>query len=153
MAVLFVFIKDIVTIVGKRKNDTHNIAQIIQSSILFFVKPKLYIETTIPSYLVSAPSRDIVVAGHQQTTHLWWEKRKDDFDIFISQFIIDEASQGNPTLSKKRLDVIAPFAQLEITDDVTSLAQAILLNGIIPLKLQQTQHILQLQQFTEWIIC
>ena len=49
------------------------------------MKPKLYIETTIPSYLMARPSRDLIVAGHQQLTLEWWEKRRNDFDIYISQ--------------------------------------------------------------------
>jgi hypothetical protein len=95
------------------------------------MKPKLYIETTIPSYLVSIPSRDIIVAGHQQTTRLWWDFRKDDFDIFISQFLIDEVSAGDPGQAERRIKVIETFPQLEITDGVTRLAEALLLSKVI----------------------
>jgi predicted nucleic acid-binding protein len=56
------------------------------------------------------------------------------FDIFISQFIIDEVSAGEQKQAKKRLEIIANCAQLEITDDVTTLAQALLSDGIIPKK-------------------
>jgi hypothetical protein len=98
------------------------------------MKPRVYIETTIPSYLVSIPSRDIIVAGHQQTTRLWWDLRKDNFDVFISQFLIDEVSGGDPGQAEKRLKVVAAFPQLEITDDVLRLAEALLLRKIIPLK-------------------
>ena len=48
------------------------------------MKSKLYLETTVPSYLTARPSRDLIVAAHQQITHEWWEKRRHDFDIFIS---------------------------------------------------------------------
>ena len=98
------------------------------------MKPKLYIETTIPSYLVSIPSRDIIVAGHQQTTRLWWNLRKDDFDIFISQFLIDEVSAGDPEQAERRIKAIETFPQLDITDDVTRLAEALLLGKAIPQK-------------------
>ena len=36
----------------------------------------VYLETTIFSYLVARPSRDVVVAGHQQTTADWWASLK-----------------------------------------------------------------------------
>jgi predicted nucleic acid-binding protein len=98
------------------------------------MKPKLYIETTIPSYLVSMPSRDIIVAGHQQTTQLWWNLRKDNFDIFISQFVIDEVSAGDRVQAERRIKVIETFPQLDITDDVTRLAEALLLSKVIPPK-------------------
>ena len=98
------------------------------------MKPKLYIETTIPSYLVSPPSRDLIVAGHQQTTRVWWDTRRDDFEIFVSQFIIDEASGGDKTEAQKRLNAIETFPQLEVNDDVLRLAEALLSNNIIPKK-------------------
>lgn len=98
------------------------------------MKPKLYIESTIPSYLTSKPSRDLVVAAHQQITREWWEIRKGDFDIYISQFVLDEVSAGDPEASKKRLNAIDEFEQLDITDDVTNLAAAIIASGVIPKK-------------------
>ncbi|MDE3057436.1 MAG: type II toxin-antitoxin system VapC family toxin [Bacteroidota bacterium] len=98
------------------------------------MKPKLYIETTIPSYLVSSLSRDLIVAGHQQITRLWWETRKSDFDIFISQFVINEASGGEESQAEKRLKAIEPFSQLEVTNDVLRLAEAFLSSKVVPKK-------------------
>ena len=48
----------------------------------------VYIETTVISYLVSRPSRDILVAAHQQTTYDWWASRRQEFECFISQVVI-----------------------------------------------------------------
>jgi len=47
------------------------------------MKPRLYLETTIPSYLSARPSRDLVVAGHQQITREWWDRHRDDFQIAV----------------------------------------------------------------------
>ncbi|MBU2461999.1 type II toxin-antitoxin system VapC family toxin [bacterium] len=98
------------------------------------MKPKLYMETTIPSYLTARPSRDLIVAGHQQLTWEWWQKRKTDFDIYISQFVLDEANAGDTEAAKKRLNILAEFELLDINEVVTSLASAILESGIIPRK-------------------
>ena len=98
------------------------------------MKAKLYLETTIPSYLTARPSRDLIVAAHQQITHEWWEKRKHNFEIFISQFVIDEAGQGNEEALQRRLEILSEFDLLDITDDVTDLASAILDFGVIPEK-------------------
>lgn len=56
----------------------------------------VYLETTFISYLVARPSRDVIVAAHQQTTHDWWDTRRDDFECNVSQVVIDEASAGDP---------------------------------------------------------
>jgi hypothetical protein len=53
------------------------------------MKPKVYLETTIVSYLTAWPSRDIVVAAHQQITREWWDRR-DRFDLFVSRAVLEE---------------------------------------------------------------
>jgi len=72
-------------------------------------KPTVYIETTIPSYLVAEPSRDVVVAGHQRTTHDWWKTADERFELVISELVHQELSGGNPELAAKRLAVVKEF--------------------------------------------
>jgi hypothetical protein len=96
------------------------------------MKPTLYMETTIPSYLTSRPSRDLIIAGHQQITREWWEKRRTGFDIYISQFVVDEVSAGNPAAARERLRAIKGLALLDITPEVGTLAAGILASGVIP---------------------
>ena len=59
------------------------------------MKPKVYLETTIPSYLTARPSRDLVTAAHQQITREWWDTRRHAFDLFVSQMVLDEAGAGD----------------------------------------------------------
>lgn len=98
------------------------------------MKPKLYLETTIPSYLISWPSRDLIIAGHQQITREWWEKRRDAFQIYISQLVVDEARAGDPGAARERVKAIRDFPVLDITPEVGVLASGILASGIIPRK-------------------
>jgi hypothetical protein len=55
------------------------------------MKAKVYIETTIPSYLVARPSRDLLIAAHQQLTRDWWESRGSAFDLYVSEPVPEEA--------------------------------------------------------------
>jgi hypothetical protein len=98
------------------------------------MKPRLYLETTVPSYLTSRPSRDLIIAGHQQITREWWDKRKDAFRLYISQLVLDEAGQGDPKAARDRLNVIQGLPLLDITPEAGVLASAILAAGIIPRK-------------------
>jgi len=98
------------------------------------MKPTLYMETTIPGYLTSRPSRDLIVAGHQQITREWWTKRKGAFQIFISQLVLDEAKAGDPAAARERLKAINGFPLLDITDEVAVLATRIVGSGVIPAK-------------------
>lgn len=51
----------------------------------------VYLETTFISYLVARPSRDLLVAAHQQTTQEWWANRRSAFECCVSQVVIDDA--------------------------------------------------------------
>ena len=94
----------------------------------------VYLETTIPSYLVAHPSRDLLVAAHQQATCDWWRERRHRFDCYISQVVIDEAAAGDPVEAKKRLAVLDPFRVLQVSREAESLTKEILASGAIPAK-------------------
>jgi len=98
------------------------------------VKPKVYIETSIPSYLTARPSNDIRVVANQNITIEWWETRRSSFELFISEFVIAEASLGNPESAKKRLEAIAELSELSTSNEVRVLAKALISDGPIPTK-------------------
>ena len=97
-------------------------------------KPKVYLETTIPSYLTAWPSRDLVTAAHQQTTRDWWEARRHDFDLFVSGVVIEEASAGDEQAAARRLEAVEGLPLLELTDEVTDFAGALVQQAAIPKK-------------------
>ena len=92
----------------------------------------VYLETSFISYLVARPSRDVIVAGHQQTTQDRWANRRSEFDCSISQVVIDEASVGDPAEGQKRLAFIDGLATLDVTADAEALTHAIMAAGILP---------------------
>jgi len=96
------------------------------------MKPKIYIETTIVSYLASKPSRDLITAAHQQITHDWWETRLADFEVYISQFVLDEAGAGDAEAAAKRLASLASFPLLDATPEALDLARVLVERGAIP---------------------
>ena len=96
------------------------------------MKPKLYMETTIPSYLTARPSRDLIIAGHQQITKEWWDRRRDAFDIYISQCVVDEAKAGDLAAARERMKAIKELRLLDITPGVGDLAASLLRAGVIP---------------------
>jgi hypothetical protein len=74
------------------------------------MKAKVYIETTIPSYLAARPSRDLLTAAHQQITRDWWESRAPAFDLYVSEPVLEEAAAGDATLARRRLELLAEWA-------------------------------------------
>ena len=98
------------------------------------MKPKVYIETTIISYLASKPSRDLITAAHQQITHDWWETRLEDFEVYISQFVLDEAGAGDADAAARRVALLSSFPLLDATPEASELASALVERGAIPLR-------------------
>ncbi|HVS81202.1 MAG TPA: hypothetical protein VHE60_05675 [Pyrinomonadaceae bacterium] len=76
------------------------------------MKPSVYIETTIISYLTAKPSRDLIVAAHQQITFEWWASVRQEVECFVSPFVIDEVARGDDEYARKRLEAIADFSVL-----------------------------------------
>jgi hypothetical protein len=83
---------------------------------------RVYLETTVPSYLTALPSRDLIVAAHQMITHDWWQERRMDFELCISQFVVDEAQAGDERAARDRMAVISALPLLDISDSVVELA-------------------------------
>jgi hypothetical protein len=96
------------------------------------MKPRLYLETTIPSYLTAWPSRDLVRAAHQQVTREWWEQRRGEYELFVSEIVVDECQGGDPTAAEKRIEVIRDLPRLETTPESLSLAEALLREVPLP---------------------
>ena len=86
-------------------------------------KPTVYLETSIIGYLTSRPSRDLITTANQQLTHEWWNDRREGFDIFISQFVIDECGEGDAVAAQERLDVLTDIRQLDTSEDVENVAE------------------------------
>jgi hypothetical protein len=82
----------------------------------------IYIETTIPSLVAARQSRDMISAAHQVITKNFWENERRNYDLYISQFVLDECAKGDPEAAKKRLDLIADIQPLPITRETIELA-------------------------------
>jgi hypothetical protein len=95
---------------------------------------RVYIETTFVSYLTGRPSRDVVLAAHQQISHDWWDAHHDDYELCISQLVVQEAGDGDPQAAQERLDVLETMTLLEIDEDAVSLAQQLVRAGALPTK-------------------
>ena len=86
------------------------------------MKQRVYLETTIVSYLVARPSRDLVLAAHREVTREWWERRRGEFDVYVSQLVADEAGKGDVEAVRKRREALKDVASLAVTEEAVALA-------------------------------
>jgi predicted nucleic acid-binding protein len=98
------------------------------------MKSSVYIETSVISYLTARPSSDVRSAAFQNITVDWWDNRRSDFDLYVSEFVIVEASRGNKEASARRLSAINNIAELRITEAVRILGNALIKEGALPEK-------------------
>jgi predicted nucleic acid-binding protein len=98
------------------------------------MKPRVYVETTVISYLTSPSSHDVIVAAYQQITRNWWRNAATRFELVASQLVLMEAAAGNREMAMKRLEVLVPLELLEIGDAARSLASHLLATGAVPRK-------------------
>jgi len=93
---------------------------------------RIYIESTIPSYVVARPARDLLQAARQQLTRDWWDLKRDQHELFTSQIVLDEIAAGEREMAKRRLELIAGLTVLDLTPDAETLADRILHSGLLP---------------------
>jgi len=92
----------------------------------------VYIETSIVSYLTARPSDHVVALSRQLLTRRWWDEHRENHDLFTSQFVIDEATRGDPSYAKKRLQLLDETTLLDITPEISTLAEELLSRSILP---------------------
>ena len=97
------------------------------------VKLKVYIETSVISYLTSRPSRDLIVAAHQALTAEWWKRGLPRYHPVISQFVLDEAEAGDSEAARARLDAVAGFALVDaLAPAIERVAVTLLARNALP---------------------
>lgn len=105
------------------------------------MKPRVYIETSVISYLTARPSRDLVTAGQQIITHQWWAGT-DAYDLCTSQLTIDEASRGDQLAAAERLEVLGTLAVLALNEKARQLGDELVRRLAVPQKaLDDAYHV------------
>ena len=104
--------------------------------------PKAHIETSVVSYYTGRGSRDLVIAGHQQSTAEFWLLLESELSPYVSALVVKEAGQGNAALAKARLDATQAFPVLRTTQDAERLAARIIdVRGVPPEYPEDALHI------------
>ena len=93
------------------------------------MKPSIYLETSVIGCLAMRLSGVLRIAANQQTTRDWWDNHRQQFELFVSRYVIDECSDGDPVAAQERLAFLEGVPLLEISDTAEALAEA-LLNGV-----------------------
>lgn len=98
------------------------------------MKPRLYLETSIISYLAALPSRDLIVAAHQQITHEWWTEQRHRYDLFVSELVIREIKLGDQNAARRRLSLVDAIPVLGVGIEAVVLGRQLQKYAKLPAK-------------------
>ena len=98
------------------------------------MKRKVYIETSVISYLTARPSNDSIKSACQQITRQWWDAGRVSVLAFISPYVVEEASAGDPLAALERIEALRTIPVLPIAPETLELAEFLLLGGGLPSK-------------------
>jgi hypothetical protein len=86
-------------------------------------KKSVYIETTIPSLVTARPSNNIIELSRQYVAKSFWENERHKYDLYISQYVIEECEKGDKDAAKRRLDLIKNVPRLPVETEAENLAE------------------------------
>ncbi len=97
-------------------------------------KTKVYLETSVISYLTARPSRNVVTLAKQELTRDWWDNNKSAYDFYVSTPVRDESRKGDRDAARRRMDFMADLPVLTVTEKITAFANRVVSANVLPAK-------------------
>jgi hypothetical protein len=94
-------------------------------------KPRVYVETTIPSFYYEMRSTPDIVA-RREWTRSWWKGAPERYDLVTSPAVLDELVGGPPERSAGRLALVRDLPLLRIESAITEVVQAYIRYRVMP---------------------
>lgn len=95
------------------------------------VRPRVYVETTIPSFYHEARTAPDIVA-RKDWTRQWWDGAPDLYELVTSPAVLDELAGGLPERGAMRLSLVRDLPLLPIEPAITEIVQAYILYKLMP---------------------
>ncbi|CAK0757765.1 hypothetical protein CCP4SC76_3010002 [Gammaproteobacteria bacterium] len=77
------------------------------------IKPRVYVETTIPSFYHEERTAPNIVA-RREWTRQWWDGATDRYELVTSVAVLDELANGTQERIAKRLSLVGGLPILPI---------------------------------------
>jgi hypothetical protein len=97
------------------------------------MKPRIYIETTVISYLTAKPARDILSLARQEMTRQFWEWAPSNYELCYSALTRVEVSRGDPGAAERRIAMLRDCTLLSNIAETESLAERLMGLSAVPL--------------------
>lgn len=108
------------------------------------MKPRIYVETSVISYLAARPSRNALTSFRQERTRHWWAKSQAVFTLETSDLVRAEVSAGDALAAKRRLDVFNQLSVMPLHADIGVFVKRLMAEGLVPIsEPEDASHIAQ----------
>lgn len=95
------------------------------------MKPRVYIETTIPSFYHEVRSEPSMVARREWTRE-WWDECREDYEIVTSVAVLDELATGDHPRKASTLALLDDVPLLSIDATIVYTVEAYVENHVMP---------------------
>lgn len=97
-------------------------------------RPRVYLDTSIPSYVPDVLSTQKDVARRQRITDVWWRRYRERFELYISSEVEREAKAGGETHAQRRMERLLGIKRLPVSLQSRELASLLVHTGVLPIK-------------------
>jgi hypothetical protein len=94
-------------------------------------KPRVYVETTIPSFYHEMRTAPDIVA-RREWTRLWWRAAPERYYLVTSPAVLDELRGGPPEWSAERLALVRDLPLLRVESAIVEIVQAYIRHRVMP---------------------
>ena len=94
-------------------------------------RPRVYIETTIPSFYHEERSAPDIVA-RREWTRRWWDGAPAHYELVTSPAVLDELARGIPERGERRLALVRHLPLLPVELAITEIVQGYIRHRLMP---------------------
>ncbi len=95
------------------------------------MKPRVYVETTVPSFYFEVRTEPEMVA-RRDWTRQWWERASVDCELVTSVPVVDELERGDFPSRDECLRLIAPLPLLAVEPAILEIVQTYIARKVMP---------------------
>ena len=95
------------------------------------MKPKVYIETTIPSFYYETRTEPEMIARRSWTRE-WWDNYRENYELFTSRAVIDELERGTFPIKNDALGLIKNLQMLKVNQRVIDTVSVYIAHQLMP---------------------
>jgi len=94
-------------------------------------KKRVYVESSVISYLTARPAKDGLNKARQQLTVMWWDRRH-EWDCVVSATVLFEIARGDPGAAARRRETAQLLVEMPVSPDAELLADLLISYKLVP---------------------